>query len=152
MTFAEPRISGRIWVWVDSNWNPALDSAVANCRVLENRRRRNSGVERITSIAAEAAANVAGGRPVEKIKLRARLIRRSINVRPPATYPPNPPMALLSVPIWIMFRFSSPKCSTAPPPFCLKRQSYVLHLQLRLRCTSQPSGKFQAAAQCCHPY
>ena len=61
-------------------------------------RRASPSVDRQMSRAARAAAALVGARPVVKMKLRARLMSRSIHDRGPATYPPWEPSAFDRVP------------------------------------------------------
>src|SRR5260221_1185347 len=60
---------------------------------------RSPSADGTTCRAALAPATPAGGGAVEKIKLRARLIRSSISALELAIKPPLPPSSLLRVPI-----------------------------------------------------
>ena len=68
------------------------------------------------SIAAQAAAQAAGGAAVEKICVRARFHNQSISTRLPLTKPPREPSALLNVPMRIATRFSTFNSSQTPRP------------------------------------
>src|ERR1700730_3840585 len=66
--------------------------------------------------AAWHVATTDGGCPVEYRNGRARRYRKSTSSREPHTYPPIEPIALLSVPPWMVARPRHPSSSTVPRP------------------------------------
>ena len=97
-------------------WGMGIFNPVAiRARFSQSRARSTSPSADCTILsAARQAAATAGDGAVEKMKLRARLIRKSISTRDPAMYPPETPSALPSVPIWISTLSLSPRSPANP--------------------------------------
>ena len=79
-----PNITGKICVSLGNRVYPKFVNAAFMVSACFSSCRRKFREERMTLSAASAAANVAGGSPVVKIKPRARLMSKSINTRLPA--------------------------------------------------------------------